>query len=109
LIVYFVGKGHSSSPFLPFSSLFSSNQQLRSTHPINTRKMPPPPPKNVFRYHSHPVHSSSFATDNNLLYAGDEEGWVSITDLKSMRVLAHWKAHEKGVLGVSEWMGGVVR
>lgn len=69
----------------------------------------PPPPAHVFRSHSYPVHCSAFSTDNHLLFAGDEEGWVTITDLKAKRVVAHWKAHEAGVLGVADWQGGIVR
>ncbi|KAJ9097568.1 hypothetical protein QFC20_006143 [Naganishia adeliensis] len=68
----------------------------------------PPPPAHVFRSHSYPVHCSAFSTDNHLLHAGDEEGWVTITDLQAKRVVAHWKAHEAGVLGVADWQGGIV-
>lgn len=71
--------------------------------------MPAPPPSTVFRYHAYPVHAAAFSTDNTLLYAGDEEGWLSITDTKTKRVVAHWRAHEKGVLAVKDWQGGLVR
>jgi WD40 repeat protein len=71
--------------------------------------MSPPPPIHVFRSHSHPLHTTAFSANNQLLYAGDEDGWITITDLKVKRVVAHWKAHESGVLGVGEWLGGLVR
>ncbi|KAJ9095247.1 hypothetical protein QFC21_005613 [Naganishia friedmannii] len=70
--------------------------------------MSPPPPIHVFRSHSYPLHATAFSANNQLLYAGDEEGWITITDLKVKRVVAHWRAHESGVLGVGEWLGGLV-
>lgn len=72
--------------------------------------MPPPPtPFHILRAHSAPPSSLHFTAGNAHLIAGDQDGVVSITDLRARRVVASWKAHEGGVLGVGEWAGGVVR
>ncbi|WVQ73498.1 hypothetical protein IAR50_003070 [Cryptococcus sp. DSM 104548] len=74
--------------------------------------MPPAPPTpfHTLRTHSSPLASLHFSAfpSNGLLYAGDQEGWISVLDLRVRRVVAFWKAHEGGVLGLGEWEGGVV-
>ncbi|ODN74132.1 hypothetical protein L202_07586 [Cryptococcus amylolentus CBS 6039] len=74
--------------------------------------MPPaaPSPFHTLRTHSSPLATLHFSTSpsNGLLYSGDQEGWISVLDLRVRRVVAFWKAHEGGVLGLGEWEGGVV-
>jgi hypothetical protein len=55
------------------------------------------------------LHHLAFSHSNDLLYSGDENGNIAITDLKLKRVISSWKAHGEGVLGVGEWNGGLVR
>jgi WD40 repeat protein len=72
--------------------------------------MPSPPlPFHILRAHSAPLSALSFAPGNTHLLAGDQDGVVSVSDLRTRRVAASWKAHAGGVLGVGEWAGGVVR
>jgi len=72
--------------------------------------MPPPPtPFHVLRHHQSPVHHLAFSSSNEVIYSGDEEGNIAVIDLKLRRVVASWKAHEAGVLGVGEWEAGLVR
>lgn len=71
--------------------------------------MPPaPPPIHTLRTHSAPIASLAFAADNSLIYSGDQDGFLSITDAKTRRALALWKGHEAGVLGVQEWDGRLI-
>lgn len=74
-----------------------------------TSMAPPPTPFHVLRNHSAPLSTVSFNSGNTLLYAGDQDGTVSITDLKSRRTTSLWKAHEGGVLSVEEWNGRLIR
>ncbi|KGB79303.2 WD-repeat protein [Cryptococcus deuterogattii R265] len=71
---------------------------------------PAPVPFHTIRIHSSPLASLHFSTSppNSLLYAGDQDGWISVLDLKVRRVVAFWKGHEGGVLGLGEWQGGLV-
>jgi WD40 repeat protein len=62
-----------------------------------------PPPLHTLRTHSVPIASTSFSHDNALIYAGDQDGYLSITDAKTRRAIAYWKAHTEGILGVQEW------
>ena len=68
-----------------------------------------PSPFHVLRHHQSPLHHVAFSHSNELLYSGDEEGNIAITDLKLKRVISSWKAHSEGVLGVGEWDSGLVR
>jgi WD40 repeat protein len=68
-----------------------------------------PTPFHVLRHHQSPLTHLSFSHRNDLLYSVDEEGNIAITDLAQRRVVASWKGHEGGVLGVGEWDGGLVR
>lgn len=90
---------------------------------------PAPSPFHLLRIHTAPIQSLSFSNDNRLLYSGDEGGYLAITDMKKRRVVCCWKGHGReeegsgggggggsaargggeGVLGVSEWDGGLVR
>lgn len=71
--------------------------------------MPPPPdPFHVLRTHSASLASIAFGGGNTLLYSGGQDGFVSITDLRTRRSILFWKAHEGGVLGVGEWDGRLI-
>ncbi|KAL1405876.1 Astra associated protein 1 Asa1 [Vanrija albida] len=71
--------------------------------------MPPPPiPFHILRAHHAPISALHFTRGNTHLFAGDQDGVVSVTDLSARRVVASWEAHDKGVLSVGEWDGGVV-
>lgn len=79
---------------------------------ISISMFPPAPvPFHTLRTHSSPLASLHFSTStpNSLLYAGDQDGWISVLDLKVRRVIAFWKGHEGGVLGLGEWQGGLIR
>ncbi|WVQ84395.1 hypothetical protein IAT38_006547 [Cryptococcus sp. DSM 104549] len=70
----------------------------------------PPIPFHTLRIHSSPLSTLHFSTTplNTLLYAGDQDGWVSVLDLRVRRVVAFWKAHDGGCLGLGEWEGGLI-
>ena len=70
---------------------------------------PPPDPFHILRIHSAPLSVISFNPSNTLLYAGDQDGYISIIDLRTRRALSYWKAHETGVLTVEEWNGRLIR
>lgn len=72
---------------------------------------PAPVPFHTIRTHSSPLASLHFSASppNSHLYAGDQDGWISVLDLKVRRVIAFWKGHEGGVLGLGEWQGGLIR
>jgi WD40 repeat protein len=71
--------------------------------------MPPPPtPFHILRAHQAPLSAIRFTAGNTHLVAGDQDGTVSITDLRARRVIASWKAHDGGILGLGEWDGGIV-
>lgn len=76
---------------------------------FNITMTPPPKPFHLLRIHAAPLATLTFNADNTLLLAGDQDGYVSVTDLRSRRVVRYWKAHEGGVLGVDEYDGAVVR
>ncbi|ORX37077.1 WD40-repeat-containing domain protein [Kockovaella imperatae] len=61
-----------------------------------------PDPHHIIRTHHAPIAALRFDPTNAKLYAGDQDGFISIIDLKARRPLSHWKAHEGGVLGVNE-------
>lgn len=69
----------------------------------------PPTPFHVLRTHHAAISCLAFSENNTLLYAGDQDGFVSVTDLKGRRVVRYWKAHEGGVLSVAEWDGRLIR
>ncbi|KIR58390.1 WD-repeat protein [Cryptococcus bacillisporus CA1873] len=71
---------------------------------------PAPVPFHTIRTHSSPLASLHFSASppNSHLYAGDQDGWISVLDLKVRRVIAFWKGHEGGVLGLGEWQGGLI-
>ncbi|WWD05229.1 hypothetical protein V865_003302 [Kwoniella europaea PYCC6329] len=68
----------------------------------------PPPPFHLLRSHHSPISSVHFNPSNTLLYSGDQDGYISILDLKVRRVVGYWKAHEGGILGLEEWQGGLI-
>ncbi|WWC88338.1 uncharacterized protein L201_003248 [Kwoniella dendrophila CBS 6074] len=68
----------------------------------------PPPPFHLLRSHHSPLSSLCFNQSNTLLYSGDQDGYITILDLRARRVIAYWKGHEGGVLGLEEWQGGLV-
>lgn len=69
--------------------------------------VPPPTPFHILRAHQAPLTCVSFSPGNVFLLAGDQDGYVSVSDLGSRRVVAYWKAHEDGVLNVED-MGGQI-
>lgn len=71
----------------------------------HSRMAPTPTPHFILRHHSAQINALTFSPSNHLLYSGDADGIVAVTDTKSRRALAVWKAHEDGVLGVEEWPG----
>lgn len=68
-----------------------------------------PTPFHLLRSHHAPISAVHFNHDNTLLYAGDQDGFVSVSDLNFRRVILFWKAHEGGVLGLEEWEGRMIR
>lgn len=70
---------------------------------------PPPAPFHLLRNHSSPISAVHINHTNTLLYAGDQDGYISITDLKARRTVCYWQAHQNGILGVEEWEGGLIR
>ncbi|WRT68100.1 uncharacterized protein IL334_005075 [Kwoniella shivajii] len=68
----------------------------------------PPPPFHLLRSHHAPLSSVHFNPSNTLLYSGDQDGFISILDLRVRRVIAYWKAHQGGILGLEEWQGGLI-
>ena len=69
---------------------------------------PPPTPKHLLRSHGAPVSVVWISDDNERIYSGDAEGTVVITSTRSLRAIAHWKAHTDGLLGVQEWEGSII-
>ncbi|KLT41413.1 WD40 repeat-like protein [Cutaneotrichosporon oleaginosum] len=70
--------------------------------------MPAPPPFFILRAHAAPLSALHFTPGNTHLLAGDQDGVVSVSDLRTRRVVASWEAHKGGVLGVGEWAGGII-
>ncbi len=70
---------------------------------------PPPTPFHLLRCHQSPLSSLTFNPSNTLLYSADQAGYISITDLRTRRVISYWKAHADGVLGVQEWDDRLIR
>ncbi|KAK8858888.1 hypothetical protein IAR55_003119 [Kwoniella newhampshirensis] len=68
----------------------------------------PPTPFHLLRAHHAPLSALHFNPSNTLLYSGDQDGFISILDLRVRRVVAYWQAHQGGVLGVEEWEGGLI-
>lgn len=68
-----------------------------------------PDPFHVLRTHSAPLASVAFGANNTLLYSGDQDGFISITDLRTRRSVLFWQAHQGGILGVGEWDGRLIR
>ncbi|EPS95024.1 hypothetical protein FOMPIDRAFT_150161 [Fomitopsis schrenkii] len=69
---------------------------------------PPPSPAHILRTHSAAVRVLAFSDDNERLYSGDAEGTVVVTNTRSLRPLAVWKAHTDGLLGIQEWEGQII-
>ncbi|WWC71086.1 uncharacterized protein I206_105039 [Kwoniella pini CBS 10737] len=67
-----------------------------------------PPPFHLLRSHHSPISSVYFNPSNTLLYSGDQDGCITILDLKVRRVIAYWKAHQNGILGLEEWQGSLI-
>jgi WD40 repeat protein len=73
-------------------------------------KMPAAPaPFHILRNHSSPLSALSINPSNTLLYSGDQDGNVGITDLSSRRVVRLWKAQTESILSVEEWNGHLLR
>lgn len=70
---------------------------------------PAPTPFHILRNHAAPLAALAFNPANSCLYAGDQDGVITITDLKSRRTITSWKAHEGGVLSLVEWEGKLIR
>ena len=64
---------------------------------------PPPTPKHIVRSHGAPVNVVCFSDDNERILSGDAAGVVVVTSTRSLRALAHWKAHTDGLLGLQEF------
>ncbi|KAI0749468.1 WD-40 repeat-containing protein [Daedaleopsis nitida] len=69
---------------------------------------PPPTPKHLIRSHGAQVNVIYISNDNERIYSGDAEGTVVVTSTRSLRAVAHWKAHNDGLLGVQEWEGSII-
>jgi WD40 repeat protein len=96
----------------PLLFLTSTAQSASNKGPLpqHIPVMPSPPtPHHILRTHSSPLSSLSFSPTNTHLYASDQDGNLSITDLRSLRSTSHWKAHDGGALGIQEWAGGTIR
>jgi WD40 repeat protein len=104
------GKLTSKSTPTPGSSLVLSSLDP-DAGPSSTvnRRIEPPAPFHLLRNHHAPLNSVRFNEGNTLLYSGDQDGFVAITDLRVRRVVCFWKAHEGGVLGLEEWDGQLIR
>jgi len=101
---------HSPSTSKPTTTVYYRATHLQISASAAFTSMPPPPtPFHVLRHHQSPIHHLAFSSSNELIYSGDEQGNIAVIDLKLRRVVASWKAHEAGVLGVGEWEGGLVR
>ncbi|KIM84143.1 hypothetical protein PILCRDRAFT_818460 [Piloderma croceum F 1598] len=68
----------------------------------------PPSPSHILRSHSAQLSALSISDDNERLYSGDVSGLVVITSTRSLRAIASWKAHTNGLLGVEEWINGII-
>ncbi|KAK4689687.1 ASTRA-associated protein 1, partial [Tremellales sp. Uapishka_1] len=68
----------------------------------------PPTPFHLLRVHHAPLSVLHFNPTNTLLYSGDQDGFVAITDLKLRRVVVYWQAHEGGLLGLEDWQNGLI-
>ncbi len=68
----------------------------------------PSAPTHLLRYHLAAVNALHFSEDNERLCSGDASGTVIVTSTRSLRLLARWKAHEEGLLGVEEWEGQII-
>ena len=63
----------------------------------------PPNPLHILRTHVAQINSVFFSEDNERLYGGDLQGWVTVTSTRTLRSLARWQAHSDSVLAVQEW------
>jgi hypothetical protein len=68
----------------------------------------PPSPSHLLRSHSTQLSALAISDDNERLYSGDVSGLVVITSTRSLRAIASWKAHTNGLLGVEEWINGII-
>lgn len=69
---------------------------------------PPPTPKHLIRSHGASVNALYISDDNERIYSGDAQGTVAVTSTRTLRAVAHWKAHNDGLLGVQEWEGSII-
>ncbi|KAL7420469.1 Astra associated protein 1 Asa1 [Cryptotrichosporon argae] len=69
---------------------------------------PAPIPLHTLRTHRTPLSALHFGAGNALLYAGDQDGWVSVTDTRARRAVCFWRAHDGGILGLEEWDGQLI-
>ena len=77
--------------------------------PLASQSSPPPTPFHILRTHQSPLSALSFNPTNTLLYSADQAGHISVTDLRSRRLVSYWKSHDDGVLGLEEWDGRLIR
>ena|ERR1700733_14558384 len=68
----------------------------------------PPSPSHLLRSHSAQLSALAISDDNERIYSGDVSGLVVITSTRSLRAIASWKAHTSGLLGVEEWINGII-
>lgn len=90
------------------SSWSRTRSGVAATPPAMPSHPPPPSPAHILRTHSAAVRVLAFSDDNERLYSGDAEGTVVVTNTRSLRPLAVWKAHTDGLLGIQEWEGQII-
>ncbi|KAH9843518.1 WD-40 repeat-containing protein, partial [Rhodofomes roseus] len=71
-------------------------------------KPPPPSPAHLLRTHGAAIKALAFSDDNERLYSGDADGTVAVTNTRTLRPVAVWKAHTDGLLGIQEWDGQII-
>lgn len=84
---------------------FQLRTLVNHPHPM----APAPTPFHILRSHASPLAAITFNPSNTLVYAGDQDGNISITDLRSRRTVSSWRAHEGGILTLQEWNGSLIR
>lgn len=101
---------HASTFTLCLSSLHTDDLDRKQRAQQHSIDMPAAPaPFHILRNHSSPLSALSINPSNTLLYTGDQDGNVGITDLSSRRVVRLWKAHNESILSVEEWNGHLLR
>ena len=65
-------------------------------------------PTFILRLHTAQVSSLSFSQDGQTLYTGDTQGHVAAWDLRTCRPTLFWRAHQAGILTVTELGDGLL-